>query len=143
MRKTTVLGFYGYSQSGKTTLLERLIRDLTASGLHVAVIKQTDKKESVDLPGNDTVRLIHAGAELAVFSSDVETIYIANKNSTTQEMVERLTQFGNFDVIFVEGARDVVITKIRLGDCTERENTLFTYDGNYEQLLEKIKRKIL
>lgn len=141
MHKTLVLGLYGDSQSGKTTLLERLVRDLTAVGCRVAVIKQTDKRDSVDIGGKDTARFIRAGAEVAVFSSAVETVYLMNEHSTAQDIVKHLDQFGDFDVVFVEGAHDVDIPKVRLGDCVERENTLFTYDGNYGRLLEKIIRK--
>jgi molybdopterin-guanine dinucleotide biosynthesis protein MobB len=143
MQKTLVLGLYGDSQSGKTTLLERLIRDLTAAGWRVAVIKQTNKSDSVDVPGKDTARFIRAGAGVAVFASAVETVYLVKKHSTTQEMVEHLGQYGNFDLIFIEGAREGTIPKIRLGECGERENTLFTYDGNYDRLLEKIINKDL
>jgi len=143
MQKPFVLGFYGYSASGKTTLLERLIRDLTAAVWRVAVIKQTNKSDSVDVPGKDTARFIQAGAGAVVFASAVETVYLVQKQSTAQDIVENLTHFGDFDVILVEGAHDEDIPKVRLGDCAERENTLFTYDGDYERLLEKIKNKDL
>ena len=139
MPKPFMLGFYGYSASGKTTLLERLVRDLTASGWRVAVIKQTNKSDSVDMPGKDTARFIRAGAGVAVFASAVETIYLMKKHSTAQDIVKNLGHFGDFDVVFVEGARDAAIPKVRLGDCAERENTLSTYDGDYVRLLEKIK----
>ena len=40
----TVIGFYGKSDSGKTSLIEKIIKRLNSKGLKVATIKSTDKK---------------------------------------------------------------------------------------------------
>lgn len=52
----------GWSGSGKTTFLEKLIPRLTAAGLRVAVMKHDGHGFEMDRPGKDTYRLSAAGA---------------------------------------------------------------------------------
>jgi molybdopterin-guanine dinucleotide biosynthesis adapter protein len=56
-----VFGIAGYSGMGKTTLLERLVPELTSRGLRVSLIKHSDKDIEVDRPGKDSYRLREAG----------------------------------------------------------------------------------
>jgi len=51
----------GYSGMGKTTLLERLIPELTGRGLKVSLIKHSHKNIEIDRPGKDSFRLREAG----------------------------------------------------------------------------------
>ena len=52
----------GWSDSGKTTLIERLIPLLTVRGLRVGVVKHTHHALEMDKPGSDTDRYRSAGA---------------------------------------------------------------------------------
>ena len=54
-------GIAGYSGMGKTTLLERLIPELTGRGLKVSLIKHSHKNIEIDRPGKDSFRLREAG----------------------------------------------------------------------------------
>ena len=60
--QAALIGFYGYSNSGKTTLIERLIGDLRAEGLRVAAVKVSEQALSLDQPGKDSDRYAQAGA---------------------------------------------------------------------------------
>ena len=139
--KTIILGFYGESESGKTNLVERLIRSLTEEGYQVAAVKKTNQLISIDSAGKDTYRYAQAGANLVVFSTSIETSFMVNKKIGEEEIIAQLQKLGDFDYIFVEGANEKMIAKIRLGNIAERENTLFTYDGNFEGLLVLIKNR--
>ncbi|HJM20212.1 MAG TPA: molybdopterin-guanine dinucleotide biosynthesis protein B, partial [Candidatus Thalassarchaeaceae archaeon] len=68
-----LLGFYGHSNSGKTTLLEAVIPRLEDEGMKVATIKQTHHDVTADAEGKDTWRHRQAGADPVSLSSDVET----------------------------------------------------------------------
>ena len=138
-----VLGFYGSSDSGKTTLVERLILELTREGNQVAAVKKTAQPISIDSAGKDTNRYAQAGAKLVVFSTQVETAFLVKENNKESEIIARTRLLGLFDFIFIEGANEKQTPKIRLGNIKERENTLFTYNGNFEHLLEKIKNRNL
>jgi molybdopterin-guanine dinucleotide biosynthesis protein B len=68
----SVLSVVGHSGSGKTSLIERLVRALAARGRDVVVIKHHGHARSVDPPHKDTARVRAAGARVAVLASSVE-----------------------------------------------------------------------
>ena len=76
MKTPLILGSYGTSNTGKTTILEELISFLTNKGFQVASVKKTDKPIQLDTPGKDTYRHGQAGASPVVFSSEKETTLI-------------------------------------------------------------------
>ena len=141
--KPIILGFYGESDSGKTTLVERLIHKLTEEGYHVAAVKKTNQSISIDSAGKDTQRYTQAGADLVVLSTQIETAFLDKAKMSEKEMITTIQHLGLFDFIFMEGANEKYIPKIRLGNIAERENTLFTYDDNFENLLDLIKNQNL
>ena len=139
-----ILGFYGSSGVGKTTLVTRIVELLTNEGFHVAVIKISNQAISIDSKGKDTYLYGEAGADTVVFSSASESAVLFKKPLSTGTIVKFLNENENYDFIFIEGAMEDWIPKIRLGEMDTRANTLFTYDGNFENLYTKIKQhKIL
>jgi molybdopterin-guanine dinucleotide biosynthesis protein B len=54
------------SNSGKTTLIEKVVRILKARGLRVAVIKHASAGFELDKPGKDSWRFQQAGADAVV-----------------------------------------------------------------------------
>ena len=142
MKKPKILGFYGESKSGKTTLITKLIKHLSADGLNVATVKITDKKIKLDSKEKDTWKLSEAGSNLVVLSSAIETDYLVKKKQTINDIIKIMLNIGHFDIILVEGANDKETPKIRLGNIKKRNNTVFTYDGDFEKLLEFVKNQI-
>ena len=70
LKQPAVLAVSGAHNSGKTTLLEKLIPILRRRGLKVGVIKHDGHDFIPDVPGTDSFRLREAGAEgVAVYSS--------------------------------------------------------------------------
>jgi len=137
-----VIGFYGPSNAGKTTLIVRLIQTLTKEGYSVATVKQTEKNIGLDCEGKDTWSHSQAGAKVVVFSSPVETDIIVKKKQTFTEILHQITAISSYDCIFVEGATDRDILKIRVGKSTKRENTIVDYNGDFTAVLSLIKKKI-
>jgi len=64
-----VVSIVGKSNSGKTTLLEKLIPELKRRGYRVATVKHDTHGFEIDRPGKDTWRLAQAGADAVVISS--------------------------------------------------------------------------
>ncbi len=137
-----IVGFYGKSGSGKTSLLVLLIKKLTQEGYQVATIKQTDKHIGVDTSGKDTCKHYEAGASMTVFSSPVETDILIKEKKSVQQIVDILQRIGTYDIVLVEGANEPHIPKIKVGDCEEREQTIAVYNDNMETILGLIKEKI-
>ncbi|UCD13960.1 MAG: molybdopterin-guanine dinucleotide biosynthesis protein B [Thermoplasmatales archaeon] len=142
MRKPAVFGFYGKSDTGKTTLIEKIIKKLTQDGYKIATIKKTDKKIGVDEKGKDTWKHSSAGAQLVVLSSPCETDFIVKEKMQTKDIIQNISEIGCYDIVFIEGARDPSIPKIRLGDIEERDNTIGCYKDNFEDIFTLIKKEI-
>jgi molybdopterin-guanine dinucleotide biosynthesis protein B len=140
--KPFVIGFYGESDTGKTTLIVDIITRLTKEDFKVASVKITNKKVSIDSEGKDTWKHASAGSQLVVFSTDVETDFILKQKLGNKEMMEFIKYFGNYDIIIIEGVNDEEIPKIRIGKIKERKNTILTYDDDFEKLIEYIKNEI-
>ena len=137
-KKPIVVGFYGFSNSGKTTLIERLILELVSRGNNVSAIKQSGHPVSLDTEGKDTHRFSKAGADPVILTSTVATNVMFNKPLETKEIIDLIATMNKPDIIIIESARDAAVMKIRIGDIEIRENTIWTYDGNFELLIDKI-----
>ena len=142
MSTPTIFGIYGKSDTGKTTLITKLVLRLTKQGYKIATIKQTKKAISLDSVNKDTWRHHKAGAELVVFSSRCETDFLLYKVLNTSEIIRRISSFGCYDLILVEGADDLDIPKIQLGTGKKRDNTILSYKGNIEEILILIIREL-
>lgn len=136
MRTPKTIGFYGFSGSGKTTLIEALCRDLTASGVRLAVIKQSDKAIRLDKPGKDTFRFQDAGAEIVALASKSETDIMINSSLEIHQIIHMVTSLHQIDLVIIESANDPELAKIRIGEIEERNNTIMTYDDDYQELLK-------
>ena len=142
MKKPKILGFYGKSNTGKTTIITKLIKELTQAGLKVSTVKISDKNIELDPQGKDTWKHAEAGSSLVVLSSVSETDYLVKEKQEISDIVENISNIGCFDVIFVEGANDEFIPKIRIGEIKQRKNTILTYDGDFEKLKSFVKENI-
>ncbi len=142
MSTPTIFGIYGKSDTGKTTLITKLVSQLTKQGYKIATIKQTKKAISLDSVNKDTWRHHKAGAELVVFSSCCETDFLLYKVLNTSEIIRRISSFGCYDLILVEGADDLDIPKIQLGTGKKRDNTIISYKGDIEEILILITREL-
>jgi molybdopterin-guanine dinucleotide biosynthesis protein B len=133
-----VIGFYGYSNSGKTSLIFRLIKALEKAGFSTAVIKRTDKGVSSESTEKDTSGFRTAGAKMTSFSSANETNFVLPVSMPLSQIIDKIRVFMEVDIIIVEGARNPEIRKVRLGEIPERDNTIYTYEGDFDNLMELI-----
>jgi molybdopterin-guanine dinucleotide biosynthesis protein MobB len=121
-----VIGVCGYHRSGKTTFIEKLVRELTWRGYNVATIKNIHLKFSVDTEGKDTWRHGVAGSSVVVAASQNETSFIYKKELALEEIVAILERVSNPHVILVEGGKREKIPKIAIGDI-EVDGAIFRY----------------
>jgi molybdopterin-guanine dinucleotide biosynthesis protein B len=98
-----VVSIVGKSESGKTTLLEKLLKELKARGYRVATVKHTAEKLSFDEPGKDSWRHIQAGSEATLISSPDKVVLI-KPTRTTISLEEIVRLIGeDYDIILTEG----------------------------------------
>ncbi|MBF0453592.1 MAG: molybdopterin-guanine dinucleotide biosynthesis protein B [Magnetococcales bacterium] len=104
---TPLLGFTAPSGTGKTTLMEGVIAQLTRSGLCVAAIKHGHHPADPDIPGKDTYRFRQAGAETVMFASKERWFMIQElKNRPEPNLAEQIERLKEHDLILVEGYKN-------------------------------------
>ena len=113
-----VLGFVAYSGTGKTTLLERLLPLLHTAGLRIAVIKHAHHDFDIDIPGKDSYRLRHAGAQQMLVASRQRWALITEQSEHGDEPdLGRLLQeldHAHLDLVLVEGFKHENFDKVEL-----------------------------
>lgn len=134
-----ILGFYGPQDSGKTTLIEAVIRGL-GQGHSVATVKLIHEPGfSIDRPGKDTARHGAAGAISTVASAPHETSFMVRERRELDEILEELAWMGAWDVVLVEGFRDAKIPKVKVGGEETTSGTVLEYHGDPEEVVRLIK----
>jgi len=110
-----VIGIAGFSGSGKTTLIEKVIPELVAAGLRVALIKHAHHELDVDQPGKDSYRHRHAGCtEVLVSSPKRWALMHELRGAPEPTLEEQLRHFAPCDVVIVEGYKKHTIPKVEV-----------------------------
>ncbi len=108
------VSFIGRKNSGKTTLLEKIIANLSQKGLRVATIKHHGHPDfDIDIPGRDSFRHRAAGAQSSTILSDVRYAQITEL-SAPLACEEVASQLSFYDVVLVEGFKQAHIPSIEL-----------------------------
>jgi molybdopterin-guanine dinucleotide biosynthesis protein B len=99
----------GSKESGKTTTIEALARELTRRGYKVAAVKHIPEKDfTIDTKDKDTWRFAEAGAKKVVSISPKETAVI-EKGEKSNLSIESITEkCQNSDIILTEGFRKIL-----------------------------------
>jgi len=103
----------GKSNSGKTTLLEKLIREAKGRRWRVATLKHDVHGFEIDQPGKDTWRHDQAGADVVAISSP-QRIAVLERVTEDQPLDEVLARIQGVDVIFTEGYKHANKPKIEV-----------------------------
>lgn len=136
-----IIGIYGYKKSGKTTLIEELIKNL--SEYKIATIKHIHGDISIDKEGSDTFRHKLAGAKCVVGISDNCSTFIFSGKSDLDDILKKLEKINDFDLIILEGFKNAKnIKKIAVGDIEEMENTIYRYDNNLDKIIDFVRKFI-
>lgn len=111
-----VVGFSGFSGSGKTMLVERLIPALKLRGLRVSVVKHAHHDFDIDHPGKDTHRHRDAGAFEVVVASDRRLALMREFEQPAQLSVHHLIAelYDGVDWVLVEGFKHSNLLKVEV-----------------------------
>ncbi len=107
-----IVSFVGTSNSGKTTLLEKIVRELKLEGYRIAVIKHSHHDIEIDQPGKDTWRFAQAGSDIVAISSPNKVAFI--EHVVTEPTLEQIKALigGKVDIILTEGYKNSNTAKI-------------------------------
>lgn len=110
----------GRKNSGKTTLVCQLVRELTARRILVATVKHTHHDHELDTPGKDSHLHRTAGAAgVGILSPEMTAVFIpVNRELDTTNRESRYqrfeSMFGSCDLILVEGDLQTTAPRIEV-----------------------------
>src|SRR6202040_3667880 len=124
-----LIGLAGWSGAGKTTLLTRVIPHLLKEGLRVSVIKHAHHNFDVDVPGKDSWRHRHAGAEEGRVSSGQRWALMHElRGAAEPRLPELLAKMARVDLVVVEGYKSEPHRKIEVHRLANGKPPLFPDD---------------
>ena len=98
-----IYGVIGWKNSGKTSLMERLVAEITARGHSVSTIKHVHHDVDLDHPGKDTFRHRAAGAKEVVLASAHRFALMAEHRGPEPDLTAVLARLAPVDLVLVEG----------------------------------------
>ncbi|KGK98602.1 molybdopterin-guanine dinucleotide biosynthesis protein MobB [Methanococcoides methylutens] len=110
-----VISVIGYKNTGKTTLVTRLVQELSKLGRVGTAKMMLDHR--LDDPKTDTGKHFDAGADMVTAVTNSELVSI-QRDPSIEKAIDALADAG-MDFAVVEGAKDSTIAKILLGDIDE------------------------
>jgi molybdopterin-guanine dinucleotide biosynthesis adapter protein len=120
-----IIGVAGFKNSGKTTLVEKLVRHLTGLGYRVSTVKHAHHSFDVDHEGRDSFRHRRAGAsQVAVISRERTAIIHELRGEDPPSLDEVLAQLKPCDLVIVEGYKRDGHDKIEVRNLSLNHPTL-------------------
>jgi molybdopterin-guanine dinucleotide biosynthesis protein B len=110
-----VFGIAGHSGMGKTTLLEKLVPELTARGLVVSLIKHSHKNVDIDRPGKDSYRLRESGCkEVLLIGNDRWALMHELRGAPEPTLGELVARMQHCDLVLIEGFKQGGFPKLEI-----------------------------
>jgi len=119
-----IISVVGKSDSGKTTLLEKLITELKRRGYKVAIIKHTVEDIELDKQGKDTWRFSQSGSDVVAISSGHKLAIMKKleRDFSPQELSRFIA--WDYDLILTEGFKQSGTIKIEVHRKEQGEGLL-------------------
>ncbi|MBN1828978.1 MAG: molybdopterin-guanine dinucleotide biosynthesis protein B [Deltaproteobacteria bacterium] len=127
-----IAAFVGKSNSGKTTLIEKVIGELTRRKYRVVSIKHTLHAFEIDHEGKDTWHHRKAGAVMTMISSPAQIAVIESvaRDYSIEELCRRFVTEA--DIVLVEGHKETKSPKVEVSASESIDDLLCLED---EQLI--------
>jgi len=101
------------SNTGKTTLIEKIIKNLKLRNYSVGVLKHDAHKFEIDKEGKDSFKFSTAGADNVIISS-CEKLAMIRKVEKEVPINEILLLFKDIDIVLIEGYKNNNYPKIEV-----------------------------
>jgi molybdopterin-guanine dinucleotide biosynthesis adapter protein len=113
-----IISIVGYADSGKTTLIERLVPELKKKGCRVGTIKHSAHGSNFDTKGKDSWRHYAAGADTVVVKSGEGIAVFKRRAQAAEDFDDPLTglekYFEDIDLVIAEGFKNAKIPKVEV-----------------------------
>ena len=130
-----IVSIVGKSNSGKTTLIEKLIPELNQRGYRVATVKHDVHSFEVDKEGKDSWRHRQAGAYCTIISSpDKVAVIRSTDHDLTMDEIRDLF-VDDADIIISEGYKNDRAPKVEIFRKEAHQELLCTKEDNLVALV--------
>lgn len=110
-----IVAVVGNKNSGKTMIIESLIRKFSRKGYRIAAVKHIPEPNfTIDSEGKDTWRFRKAGALKVVSVAPKEVAIIKDVDTGNFTLKEIIDQCGDVDIIFLEGFKELVAKRMEV-----------------------------
>ena len=124
-----IIGVVGWKDTGKTTLIEKLIGELNKRNLTVSTIKHSHHKVSIDKKGTDSFRHFNAGAKETLLTSEKKWVKFSRQISDSKTNLSHLIkQIIPVDILIVEGFKASDHKKIEVINSMNGRKPLYETD---------------
>ena len=124
-----IIGVVGWKNTGKTTLIEKLINEFNHRNLTVSTIKHSHHNFSVDKDGTDSFRHFNAGTKETILASEEKWIKFSRQSSDPKPYLPYLIeQITPVDIVIVEGFKDSDHIKLEVVDSLSDRKPLYETD---------------
>lgn len=126
-----VISVVGITESGKTTTIENIIKELKKRNYSVGSVKEIHFEEfQIDTEGSNTYRHKEAGSELVTARGYYETDILFQEKLS----MDKILSFYNHDFVILEGVSESEFPKIITahdipGIEVKMDNTVFAISG--------------
>jgi molybdopterin-guanine dinucleotide biosynthesis protein B len=125
------IGFIGYSNTGKTTLIEKLIPLFTARGLRVSTVKNAHHGFDMDRPGKDSYRYREAGSQQVLIATSERWALLTEVRGGPAPLERLIAHLDPCDLVLVEGFKsEGQFPRIEVRRTTNTEPPIFPHDAN-------------
>ena len=142
-----IIGVVGWKNTGKTTLIEKLISEFNNRNLTVSTIKHSHHNFSVDREGTDSFRHFNAGTKETILASEQKWIKFSRQREEDMPNLSYLIkQIIPVDIVIVEGFKASDHKKVEVVDSTSDRKPLYKSDRTICGLItnqHKIKNSVL
>lgn len=137
MNHPPIISVVGFSGAGKTTLMEKLIGELTHRGYRVGSIKHDVHGFEMDKPGKDSWRHKQAGACTTLISSPYQIGMVMDVDHD-HHPDELKKFFTNVNVILTEGYKQQRRPKVEIFRSEIHDEPLCNNDDNIVAIMSDI-----
>lgn len=110
-----IFGLAGWSGSGKTSLVVRLLPELVRRGIRVSTVKHAHHAFDIDQPGKDSYRHRTAGATEVVISSGHRWALMHElRGAPEPRLADLLARMSGVDLVVVEGFKREAHPKLEI-----------------------------
>ena len=122
-----IISVVGKSESGKTTLIEKLIPELKNRGYRIGTIKHAHHNFDMDKEGKDSWRHKAAGSETVVIVSHGKLSIVKDEDFERLEHLEKY--FDGMDLVITEGFKREKMPKIEICRAARNKEPLCQDDN--------------